>query len=438
MIATTYLGVVIPSFIVLIESQVCPHSNTWECNNGECIWYDRRCDGDIHCDGSDENNCENWKCSENWWKCGDYKCIWNFDRCTGTIDCTDGSDERNCERWHCLRSHWKCGGNTLCITISARCNGADECADGSDEEHCDVSVARNLTVDGHNDTITVDGDGRKTLIMKCRVFGRVKTLVTFKKESVQFGNVSFPPYTIKYRRVVTWTYDAALTLSDVTCEDTGRYTCTVGTDNNGYDSKSIQLNVNCSGKKYGGKLTCPFEWYIGKRVKLTLTLDRSKWPFICRTDPDRREAWFEVIRWNDTGRQSTMCTVVNITSPEACQGAYISGTIGCGCVKKTKWLFILEFNFVMNVSLYGNWSVDTYCLRTDFSEPIKFHVTPECNVRPEPPPRINPSSSEGGAGGPVTTQRGQTNVTLTCGIAGRTIGVCWCFCPTSSPDLVQE
>ncbi|XP_070203552.1 uncharacterized protein [Littorina saxatilis] len=133
-----------------------------------------------------------------------------------------------------------------------------------------------------------------------------------------------------------------------------------------------------------------------------------------------------------------MCTVFNITLLGACQGAFTPGTIGCGCVSKTKWHFTLELNFVMDVSSFGNWSVDTHCLRTDFSKPIQFHVTPECNVRPEPPPSINPSTSQGGAGGPLTIPRGQTNVTLTCGIEGRTTGVCWCFFPTTSPDLVQQ
>ncbi|XP_070203553.1 multiple epidermal growth factor-like domains protein 10 [Littorina saxatilis] len=136
-----------------------------------------------------------------------------------------------------------------------------------------------------------------------------------------------------------------------------------------------------TGMKYGGRLTCPSAWKIGQNVKLTLTLDRSKWPSICRTDPDRREAWFEVIRWNDPGRQLIMCNVVNITSPGACQGNFTPGTSGCGCVSKTDAHFTLEFNSVMEFSSFGNWSVDTYCLRTDFSKPLQFHVAPECNVR---------------------------------------------------------
>ncbi|KAK7106407.1 hypothetical protein V1264_017668 [Littorina saxatilis] len=133
--------------------------------------------------------------------------------------------------------------------------------------------------------------------------------------------------------------------------------------------------------KYGGNLTCPSEWKVGQDTKLMMTLDRSTWPSVCRTDPDRREAWFEVIRWNDTGRQSVMCTVVNITSPGACQGNFTPGTIGCGCVSKTDEHFTLEFNFVMDFSSFGNWSVDTYCLRTDFSKPLQLEVAPECHVR---------------------------------------------------------
>ncbi|XP_070202273.1 low-density lipoprotein receptor-related protein-like [Littorina saxatilis] len=417
MIATQFLGVFIPSFIVLIDSQVCPRNNTWECSDGGCIWSDRRCDDNPHCrDRSDEKNCANWTCSPNWWKCGTDLCIWHRDRCDGRMDCADGSDERNCENWSCgkfrwkcgdgtlcigqhLRcdgrtqcsdgsdeqncenwlcgdDQWKCGDGTLCIRLSLQCDGRTQCADGSDEQHCDTAAVKSLTLDGHNDTITVDGDGHRTLNLTCRVFGRVKGLVKIKKESDVFGNVHFPFYKLHYQTLGTFTFDVVMTLSDVTCNDMGRYTCAVG-----QDSKSIQLNVSCEGMKYGGNLTCPSAWKIGQNVKLTLTLDRSIWPSICRTDPDRREAWFEVIRWNDTGRQSIMCTVVNITLPGACQGAFTPGTIGCGCVSKTKWHFTLELNFVMDLSYFGNWSVDTHCLRTDFSKPIQFNVTPECNVR---------------------------------------------------------
>ncbi|XP_070203557.1 uncharacterized protein [Littorina saxatilis] len=213
------------------------------------------------------------------------------------------------------------------------------------------------------------------------MFGRIQGHVTITKESNTFGNVTFGINKMHYQRLGTWTYEAVLTLSDVTCDDMGRYTCSVGRGIGDTDSKSIQLNVACTTMKYGGNLTCPSEWKVGQDTKLMMTLDRSTWPSVCRTDPDRREAWFEVIRWNDTGRQSVMCTVVNITSPGACQGNFTPGTIGCGCVSKTDEHFTLEFNFVMDFSSFGNWSVDTYCLRTDFSKPLQLEVAPECHVR---------------------------------------------------------
>ncbi|KAK7105159.1 hypothetical protein V1264_016573 [Littorina saxatilis] len=382
MIATQLLGVFIPSFIVLIESQVCPRHNTWSCSNGGCIWIDWRCDGEAHCDGSDEQNCADWNCSLSWWKCGnDMQCIWKLDRCDGDVDCADGSDEKNCENWPCGQTWWKCGDRTLCIPRRFRCDGTTQCDDGSDEQHCDTAVVTSLTLDGHSDTITVDGDDHRTLNLTCRVFGRVKGLVTIQKESDVFGNVTFRSNNINYRRLGTYTYDAVMTLTDVTCGDTGRYICAVSQGISGIGSKSIQLNVACAGIKYGGKLTCPGAWKIGQDVKLTLTLDRSIWPSICRTDPDRREARFEVIKWSDPGRQSIMCTVVNITSPGACQGNFTPGTIGCGCVNKTDEHFTLELNFVMDSTSIGNWSADTLCLRIDSSKQLQLHVAPECNVR---------------------------------------------------------
>ncbi|XP_070201220.1 uncharacterized protein [Littorina saxatilis] len=364
------------------ESQVCPRHNTWSCSNGGCIWIDWRCDGEAHCDGSDEQNCADWNCSLSWWKCGnDMQCIWKLDRCDGDVDCADGSDEKNCENWPCGQTWWKCGDRTLCIPRRFRCDGTTQCDDGSDEQHCDTAVVTSLTLDGHSDTITVDGDDHRTLNLTCRVFGRVKGLVTIQKESDVFGNVTFRSNNINYRRLGTYTYDAVMTLTDVTCGDTGRYICAVSQGISGIGSKSIQLNVACAGIKYGGKLTCPGAWKIGQDVKLTLTLDRSIWPSICRTDPDRREARFEVIKWSDPGRQSIMCTVVNITSPGACQGNFTPGTIGCGCVNKTDEHFTLELNFVMDSTSIGNWSADTLCLRIDSSKQLQLHVAPECNVR---------------------------------------------------------
>ncbi|XP_070202648.1 low-density lipoprotein receptor-related protein 2-like isoform X2 [Littorina saxatilis] len=220
-------------------------TNTWECSNGDCIWYDWRCDGEVHCDGSDEQNCANWTCSPTWWKCANNKCIWGFDVCDGAFACDDGSDEINCENWACVSGLWKCGDESICISYHKRCDKHDHCADGSDEQNCGAPVVESLTLDGHNYTITVDGDDHITLNLTCRMFGRIQGHVAITKESNTFGNVTFRINEMHYQRLGTWTYEAVLTLSNVTCDDMGRYTCSVGKGIGGTDSKSIQLNVAC-------------------------------------------------------------------------------------------------------------------------------------------------------------------------------------------------
>ena len=113
------------------------------CKNGEkCVpsgWRNWRCDGEDNCsDGSDEENCEDYTCTQYDIKCKDGKqCIHSWQRCDSYKGCSDGSDEENCEDYTCPANMFQCR-NGICIPSYKRCDGGKpDCSDGSDEEDCE-------------------------------------------------------------------------------------------------------------------------------------------------------------------------------------------------------------------------------------------------------------------------------------------------------------
>nr|KAF7429288.1 hypothetical protein H0235_005686 [Vespula pensylvanica] len=108
------------------------------CKIGQCIPYDRVCDGVPDCrDGFDENiknclklkelrqkNIKPIKCSQSQLRCENGECVSKSVFCDGKFDCTDKSDEMaNC---NCA--------NYLRLTAPGRlCNGKRNCLDKSDE-----------------------------------------------------------------------------------------------------------------------------------------------------------------------------------------------------------------------------------------------------------------------------------------------------------------
>uniref|UniRef100_A0A1A9WL80 Peptidase S1 domain-containing protein n=1 Tax=Glossina brevipalpis TaxID=37001 RepID=A0A1A9WL80_9MUSC len=118
----------------------------WDCNDGQCVSEDARCDGVVDCqDGSDETaeNCIQGyaTCHTFAFKCSYGACITGGYRCNGRKDCADNSDELICDsqkfdklQGSCSSDNdFQCSKSKECISKYSICDGAKDCKDGSDE-----------------------------------------------------------------------------------------------------------------------------------------------------------------------------------------------------------------------------------------------------------------------------------------------------------------
>ena len=100
------LLVALPS--ILTSPVPCISDSQFQCENGECIDKDRKCDGVPNCsDNSDEgpicmclgdtiDKDEFFKCPTKGEDPEDSVCIFKNQQCDGIIDCPFGEDEENC------------------------------------------------------------------------------------------------------------------------------------------------------------------------------------------------------------------------------------------------------------------------------------------------------------------------------------------------------
>ncbi|XP_055952813.1 very low-density lipoprotein receptor-like isoform X2 [Argiope bruennichi] len=125
----------------------CPKDYFQCLSDRRCIDYSWLCDDDEDCsDGSDEENCVP--------ACGDYQfeclknkqCIYIMKRCDGNVDCKDGSDERSCRAYNCPYLHFPCEKDPRCVPRAFICDGENDCDDGSDEMHCEYSSTSSTTI----------------------------------------------------------------------------------------------------------------------------------------------------------------------------------------------------------------------------------------------------------------------------------------------------
>ncbi|XP_039283407.1 modular serine protease isoform X2 [Nilaparvata lugens] len=135
----------------ITKRQAC-NSNSFRCNNGDCIDGVSSCDGFPNCrDKSDETRtlCSRMTCPQNTFRCAYGACIDSDKKCDGENDCADGSDEQLQEcrssassqvsntvttssSSACRRFEFQCS-NGDCIDSSLVCDGPRHCPDGSDE-----------------------------------------------------------------------------------------------------------------------------------------------------------------------------------------------------------------------------------------------------------------------------------------------------------------
>ncbi|XP_056434326.1 low-density lipoprotein receptor-related protein 2 isoform X4 [Gadus chalcogrammus] len=127
------------------QGRACPQGQ-WECDDGNCISAEWRCDADGDClDGSDETECQrptSSPCPAGQFECVDsVGCVNESGRCDGVRQCPTGSDEEDCvTSGGCLEADWLCH-NAMCVPREARCDGNDDCLDRSDEQDCGLCKA---------------------------------------------------------------------------------------------------------------------------------------------------------------------------------------------------------------------------------------------------------------------------------------------------------
>ncbi|XP_031635070.1 basement membrane-specific heparan sulfate proteoglycan core protein isoform X6 [Contarinia nasturtii] len=143
------------------------NAQEFRCGDGLCVERQHLCDGVYQCnDRSDELHCNdsdvdsdnkiiattssnNIPCGDGEWQCDNGNCINEEFRCDGTMDCIDNSDEApsNCPDVtpvpECRPDEISC--DNKCHPRSILCNGNNECADGRDEDAANCPIERTTT-----------------------------------------------------------------------------------------------------------------------------------------------------------------------------------------------------------------------------------------------------------------------------------------------------
>lgn len=130
--------------VVAVNDTTCSSYLSWRCDNGECIDFTERCNGQPDCtDGSDETmrECISFQCTANKFRCAYGACVNATVECDTHKDCVDNSDELTAKclpnveisrRGKCSVEEFQCASGA-CIAIEDLCDGKRDCGDDSDE-----------------------------------------------------------------------------------------------------------------------------------------------------------------------------------------------------------------------------------------------------------------------------------------------------------------
>ncbi|XP_075744876.1 terribly reduced optic lobes isoform X17 [Rhipicephalus microplus] len=107
------------------------------CNSCPIGFEGRRCERcapgyERYPPGSVDGSCHLKECDPGQFQCGDGSCINYRRRCDGHYDCNDYTDEQNCA---CGYNQFRCPDGT-CLSVHKRCDGKADCIDMSDESNC--------------------------------------------------------------------------------------------------------------------------------------------------------------------------------------------------------------------------------------------------------------------------------------------------------------
>ena len=130
--------------------------------------------------------------------------------------------------------------------------------------------------------------------------------------------------------------------------------------------------VTVSAQSNGGRLVCQDKWKKGEKVKLVFFISEARFPSQCVSS--NHQPYFARSPDGASNTYKVKCTLTNVTAPGACNGSFISNTLGCGCRGKNG-SFVVEYNFIAQKEHAGWWKPGLQCLDSGGVQQLNFTST---------------------------------------------------------------